>query len=61
MRCHHISSRFFAGTKPLFFPLLSRRKPSMSSFFPTQICRGRVGEGGREGGERGSWSRRRSK
>lgn len=57
VRRHHISNRHFTGTKPLFFPLVSRRKPSISSFFPTQICRGgetAMGEGGREGrrGER---------
>lgn len=47
----HISSRHFTGTRPLFFPLLRRRKPSISSFFPIQICRGRVrgwGKAGRE-------------
>ncbi|KAA8581509.1 hypothetical protein FQN60_003090, partial [Etheostoma spectabile] len=45
------AKKYVTGTKPLFFPLLSRRKPSISSFFPTQICRGGVGEGGM-----GEWS-----
>ena len=54
---HHISSRYFTGTRPRFFPLVSRRKPSMSSFFPTQICRGTEGWGGSATGERGRGSR----
>ncbi len=33
----YISSSESAGTRPLFLPLLSFRKPSVSSFLPTQI------------------------
>lgn len=43
-KCHHSSCTHCTGTKPLRFPLLSRRNPSVSSFFPIQICRRREGE-----------------
>lgn len=41
---HHNSCTHCTGTKPFRFPLLSRRNPSVSSFFPIQICSGREGE-----------------
>lgn len=55
---HHNSWTHCTGTKPLRFPLLSRKNPSVSSFFPTQICRAREGgaEGAGGGGRRGGVS-----